>query len=223
MTGIAVVIPALDEAVRIGPLLDALAGFDEVVVADGGSSDATLAVAAARAWVRVLSAPRGRGPQLNAGARACRADILLFLHADTCLPADATRLIHDALRDPDVAGGAFRAEFDGGGPLMRLAAWCTRFDTGLTTFGDQAFFTRRSAWEAAGGFPDWPFLEDVEMRRRLKRQGRFLKLRASARTSARRFQAEGALRRFALNGWVLLLHRLGARPERLIRFYRSGA
>ena len=104
---------------------------------------------------------------------------------------------------------------------MRLAAWCTRFETGLTTFGDQGFFMRRSAWAAAGGFPDQPFLEDVEMRRRLKRLGRFVKLAASVRTSARRFEAEGTLSRFALNAWILLLHRLGAAPERLLRFYRA--
>ncbi|MBW3616366.1 MAG: TIGR04283 family arsenosugar biosynthesis glycosyltransferase [Proteobacteria bacterium] len=216
---LAVIVPALNEAVRIGPLLDALSGWDEVVVADGGSTDGTPEIARARG-VEVVAAPRGRGPQMNAGVRACGAELLLFLHADTLPPSDAPRLIREALADPTVAGGAFRAAFEGGGPTLRLAAWFTRFETGLTTFGDQGFFMRRSAWAAAGGFPEEPFLEDVDMRRRLKRLGRFMKLESAVHTSARRFEAEGTLRRFALNAWILLLHRLGVRPGRLLRFYR---
>jgi rSAM/selenodomain-associated transferase 2 len=217
---VAVVIPTLNEAVRIGPLLEQLTGFDEVIVADGGSTDGTPELAAA---ATVVHASGGRGPQLNAGARAASSELLLFLHADTSPPEAAPQLIRDALRAPRVAGGAFRASFDGGGPVMRFAAWCTRFDTGLTTFGDQGCFTRRADFEAVGGFPDWPFLEDVELRRRLKRRGRFVKLAAEVRTSARRFQSEGVLRRFVLNAWVLLRHRLGARPEQLLHLYRSGA
>jgi len=218
---LAVVIPTLNEAERIGPLLDRLGGFDEVVVADGGSTDETPAIAAAQG-ARVVAAPRGRGPQMNAGARVSRAELLLFLHADTRLPDGAAGLIRAALAHDGVAGGAFRARFEPAGPVLRMAAAFTRFETGLTSFGDQGFFMRRSAWAAAGGFPDQPFLEDVEMRRRLKRLGRFVKLPAAVTTSARRFEAEGALRRLALNAFILLLHRLGAPPRRLQRWYRSG-
>ena len=214
-----VVIPTLNEAHGIGPLLGRLHGFDRVVVSDGGSTDGTPEIARA-AGVQVLAAPRGRGPQLNAGARACDTDLLLFLHADTLPPVEAPRLIRAALSEDAVSGGAFRAGFVGGGPLTRAAAWFTRFETGLTTFGDQAFFMRRRDWAEVGGFPDQPFLEDVEMRRRLKRRGRFVKLAASVQTSARRFEAEGSLRRFLLNAVILLLHRIGVPPSRLVRLYR---
>lgn len=219
---LAVIIPTLNEATRIGSLLEGLAGFDEVIVADGGSRDGTAEIARAQG-AQVVVAPRGRGPQMNAGARACRAELLLFLHADTRPPSDAPYLIRTALADAAVAGGAFRAGFEGGDFSLRLAAWFTRFETGLTTFGDQAFFMRRSLFEAVDGFPDQPFLEDVEMRLRLKRAGRFVKLSDSVLTSARRFEAEGVLRRFAQNIAILLLHRLGVPAARLARWYRPGS
>ena len=195
-------------------------GFAEVVVADGGSTDATRRLAE-QAGVTLVDAPRGRGPQMNAGALGCRSPLLLFLHADTLPPPDAPALIRAALRRPEVAGGCFRAGFDEGGAILRFAAWCTRFETGLTTFGDQGFFMRRRTFDTAGGFPDQSFLEDVAMRRRLLALGRFQKLRQPVRTSARRFEAEGRVRRFALNGWILLLHRLGVGAERLAGLYRA--
>ena len=222
--GVAVVVPTLNEAARIGRLLDRLLrlGFAEIVVADGGSSDGTPRLAA-RPGVQVIHAPRGRASQMNAGARAASSALILFLHADTDPPADAPRLIRAALARPRVAAGAFRADFHPAGPLTRIYAAFTRFETGLTTFGDQGFFMRRETFDAAGGFPDQPFLEDIEMRRRLKRHGRFIKLPAAVVTSSRRFEAEGALKRQLLNALILALHGLGVPPARLVRLYRSHA
>ena len=103
--------------------------------------------------------------------------------------------------------------------MLGLYAAATRFDTALTSFGDQAFFASRTAYHAAGGFPAWSLMEDVELRRRLKRVGRFVKLRPRVTTSARRFEADGVARRQLRNGMILALFALGVSPERLSRMY----
>ncbi|MCG8441624.1 MAG: TIGR04283 family arsenosugar biosynthesis glycosyltransferase [Caulobacterales bacterium] len=222
---VSILIPTLNEAGRIGPLLRSLEplGAGEILVIDAGSADGTADIARARPLVRVLTADRGRGLQLDAGAQAATGDILLFLHADTRLPPRAITAITAALADPSVAGGAFRLRFDARHPLLALFAAATRFDTAFTTFGDQAFFVRREAYAAAGGCPPWPLLEDVELRRRLKRVGRFVKLRACVTTSARRFQADGVLRRQLKNAWILALFALGVSPARLSAMYANGS
>lgn len=220
---VAVVVPVLNEAARIDALLDHLTGqdFDEVLLVDGGSTDGTCERARARG-ARLLQTEPGRGVQLHHGALACRSDALLFLHADTRAPPDAAALIRGALARPGVLAGAFSARFDRHGPLLALYSWAGGFESALTTFGDQGLFVRREAYARAGGYPPWPFLEDVELRRRLKRLGRFIKLRQPAVTSARRFVEEGVLRRQLLNVAVLTAFHLGVPPRDLARFYQAA-
>jgi rSAM/selenodomain-associated transferase 2 len=218
---IAVIVPVLNEAQGIAPLLDDLAahGFDEVLIADGGSRDDTPTLAASRPDVTVLTGARGRGAQMNLAAASASSDILLFLHADTRLPPGAALQIRCALDRPAAVGGCFRLRFDRSSPTLRISEWFSRFDSGWTSFGDHGFFVLRSAFEAAGGYPDWPLLEDVELRRRLLRLGRFVKAQAPVVTSARRFHAEGVLRRQMRNGLILGLHALGVSAATLKRFY----
>lgn len=223
-TPIAVLIPTLNEADGIAALVADLRerGAAAVVVADGGSDDGTVSMARG-AGATVISAPRGRGHQLRAAAEnpaARSAPILVLLHADTRLPDGTFAAIRDALDDTSVAGGAFRLTFDRPGLGLALSAWFSRFESGLTTFGDQAYFVRRSALEAAGGVPDVPLLEDVILRQRMRRVGRFVKLTLAVTTSARRFARQGVIAGQARNLAILTAHWLGVPPARLVRFYR---
>lgn len=222
---LAVVIPVLDEAERIGARLAELRAeprFAEIAVVDGGSRDGTAAVAAAVAGVRVLAAPRGRGPQMNAGAAATTAPVLVFLHADVSLPADAPRWIDDAFADPAVVAGAFRIRTvaDRGrawlAPLLRLADVRSRLTR--LPYGDQALFVRRAAFEAVGGFPPQPLFEDVEIVRRLWRIGRVRTVRGCVRVSGRRFLAH-PLRALAAMWLFPTLYRCGVSPVTLARLY----
>ncbi len=190
----------------------------EHIISDGGSEDATVRLAQA-AGARVISAKRGRGPQLQAGAEAARGDVLLFLHADTILPQAALEHIRTALSDGKQDSGCFRLRFDRSGRLLGLYAWATQFDTRFTTFGDQAMFATRAAFKASGGFPDWPLLEDLALRQRLRGTGCFRKLHAAVTTSARRFEKHGVIQTQLRNASILGLYGLGVHPETLARWY----
>jgi rSAM/selenodomain-associated transferase 2 len=222
--GIAVIIPALNEEECIGPLLQSLTAMDvqEIAVADGGSSDRTVAIAQSYPRVTAVAAPKGRGRQINAAIRETRAPLLVILHADTILPAEAPGLIREALANRQAAGGCFRLRFDDPAPVLRLYAWFSRFETSLTTFGDQGYFFRRSDFEAVGGAPEWPLLEDVELRLRLKTRGKFVKLRQEAITSARRFQSRGPIACQLRNLLIMGAFWLGVSVERLARIYGPG-
>ncbi|MCC6741622.1 MAG: TIGR04283 family arsenosugar biosynthesis glycosyltransferase [Planctomycetia bacterium] len=219
---LAVVIPALDEESSIEAAVASAwnAGADEVVVADGGSTDATRERAAAVA--RVVSAPRGRASQMNAGAAAATADVLLFLHADSRLPQNAAALVRDALADPLVGAGAFRVRFDAPGPFWRVVTSLTLARARLCgiTLGDQALFARRDSFRRLAGFREIPILEDLDFADRARRAARFRILRADVLTSTRRWRRRGLLRTSAANWAILLLYRLGAPPGSLARLYR---
>jgi rSAM/selenodomain-associated transferase 2 len=221
---VSIVIPVLNEARIIcaaAAALNNLSGTFEVVVVDGGSTDNTVSLARA-CGLRVIAAPRGRGPQMNAGAAMTRGETLLFLHADTCLPEKALPLIAAALQAPDVGGGNFRLRFTGetcGAKLLTRIYPLLRW-LGLV-YGDSAIFVRRSVFEALGGYRAIPLFEDCDLYRRLRRKGRFVRLTAYATTSARRFEGH-FLRTFV--GWTALqvLYWLGVAPQRLARLYRNA-
>jgi rSAM/selenodomain-associated transferase 2 len=224
MTRLSVIIPALDEAANLARLLPDLARAcpaAEIVVVDGGSQDGTPAVVAGHAGVRLLAAARGRARQMNAGARASAGDALLFLHADTWLPAGADAAIAEALADPGVVAGRFDVRFDRERPTVRVVAWFMNARSRLTGIctGDQAVFVRRSAFEVVGGYPDIPLMEDIELSRRLKRVGRVRALRLTVTTSARKWEREGPLRTIGLMWALRLLHFCGVDPARLHRWY----
>jgi len=223
MSTLSIVMPVLNEAAEIEAALGALAAFRrrgvEVIVADGGSSDGTLARAHPLAD-QVVSAPRGRAHQMNVGAAAARGDVLLFLHADTRLPDDADRLGLDGLKNSGRAWGRFDVRIDGGGPLslVSLAMNLRSRITGIAT-GDQAMFVTRTAFEAAGGFPAIALMEDVALSAKLKRISRPLALRASVTTSPRRWHQHGMLRTILLMWRLRLAYYFGADPAKLAQVY----
>ena len=188
---------------------------------DGGSTDATAATAARFPEVRVLSSPRGRARQMNAGARAARGDVPLFLHADTLLPDGAPAAVEAAVCNPGVVAGRFDVRFDNPRAVFRMIAWFMNQRsrrTGIST-GDQAIFVCREVFEALGGYPEMPLMEDVELCRRLKRRGRIAALRLRVTTSARKWEREGAVRTILLMWALRFLYVAGVAPARLHRWY----
>ncbi len=220
---LSVIMPVLDEAAEIETALAALAPYRqrgvEVIVADGGSIDATFDLARPLAD-RVVTAPRGRASQMNAGAGAAQGDILLFLHADTRLPESADRLVLDGLAFSGRSWGRFDVRIEGGG-LLRLISlamnWRSRL-TGIAT-GDQAMFATRAAFESVGGFPAIALMEDVALSARLKRLGKPLALYARVTTSSRRWRRHGKLRTMLLMWRLRLSFYFGADPAKLARAY----
>jgi len=220
---LSIVMPVLDEAAEIETALSALAPYRrrgvEVIVADGGSSDGTVALARPLAD-RVIAAERGRALQMNAGVSVTTGDVLLFLHADTRLPENADRLLLDGLAHSGHAWGRFDVSFDGGGLLLVVAAMMNLRSrlTGIAT-GDQALFVTRAAFDSVGGFPPIVLMEDVALSARLKHIGRPCTLRTCVTTSARRWRAHGTLRTVLLMWRLRLRFFLGADPAKLARAY----
>jgi rSAM/selenodomain-associated transferase 2 len=230
---ISVIIPTLDEAYSLGATLGALTRLEqgkrvEVIVADGGSTDATREIAEGHG-VRVISAARGRGAQMHAGATAARGDVLWFLHADTIPSPDAAARILDALRlDRGIVGGNFAISFDGTRRAARFLTWLypQLRKLGLC-YGDSAIFVRARVYRELGGFQPFPIFEDLDLVRRLRKRGRLVHLRAQVVTSSRRFEGRSFVRTFARWSFLQILYWLGVSPHTLGRLYapdrRAGA
>jgi rSAM/selenodomain-associated transferase 2 len=239
---IGVVIPALDEAETIGATVrSARAGAThgagcadrvaaavesvesvEVVVVDGGSRDGT-PQRAQKAGARVIASGPGRARQLQAGLEASRADVVLFLHGDTRLPERWDDDVRRALADPEVVGGAFRLRFDVHTPWLRAvergADWRARW-LGLP-YGDQALFFRRAALAEAGGVPQAPIMEDLDLVHAMRRRGRLALLESEVTTSARRYLRGGPVRTWTRNALALAAWGLGLDRARVAAWYRS--
>lgn len=203
---ITLVIPVLDEAATLPAALAALQPLRrddvEIIVVDGGSSDGTAELAHASAD-RVLSSPRGRSTQMNIGGRHARGDWLLFLHIDTRLPSGAIDAIRAAV-DGGARWGRFDVRIDSAAPLLRLVGWAMNVRSRLTGIatGDQAIFVERALFEAIGGFPEQPLMEDIALSAKLNRLARPVCLRAIVATSARRWESNGIIRTIVLM-WIL--------------------
>lgn len=220
---ISVVVPVFNEAEALPRRIEALQRLAaQVVVVDGGSTDATTSLLAASglSWT---TAPRGRASQMNAGAAASTGDILMFVHADTELPRDALTRVRCALRSGAV-GGAFDVRLDAGSPILflvgRMISWRSRC-TGVAT-GDQALFVTRRAFDRLGGFADMPLFEDVDFSRRLRRLGRVARVRRAVTTSARRWERRGTVRTIVQMWTLRAFYYAGIDPALLARHYRTA-
>lgn len=224
---ISVIIPTLNEVAGIDAALAPLLSSSpvaEVIVVDGGSTDGTQAKALAHG-AKLLASAAGRAQQMNAGAALATGNILLFLHADTRLPAGFQQLVRQGLGLSGVVGGAFQFRLDGDAALFhfleRLTNWRAR--RLQMPYGDQALFMRTQTFRALGGFPEMPIMEDFELVRRLKYRGRICIIPAPAITSARRWQNRGLIKTTILNQIVIAGYYLGVSPQTLARWYRSWA
>lgn len=216
---ISVIIPTLNEAAHVaGAVTSARSTAGEVIVVDGGSIDATVEVARA-AGAAVIQAPRGRARQMNAGARAARGGILLFLHADCQLPTECSSLIQEALESPHVVAGAFRLAVDADGALVRAAESAANWRSRVSQAprGNQGIFMRADTFEAVGGYADMPVLEDYDLVRRLRGRGRVVTIAPSLLASSRHWRAHGTGRGMLRRAALTLGCRLGVSDERLIR------
>ncbi|MFN3630037.1 MAG: TIGR04283 family arsenosugar biosynthesis glycosyltransferase [Casimicrobiaceae bacterium] len=221
---LSIVLPCLDEAATIERTLLALLPLRErgaeLIVVDGGSRDDTLA--RARPWAdRLLTAPRGRARQMNAGAHAARGAVLLFLHADTLLPAVADHAVHAAL-DRGALWGRFDVRIEGQWRFLPVVATLMNLRSRLTGIatGDQAIFVRREVFDAVGGYPEQPLMEDIALSARLKRLARPACLHVRVTTSGRRWDEHGPWRTILLMWRLRLGYWLGESPERLAARYR---
>jgi rSAM/selenodomain-associated transferase 2 len=226
---LAVVIPPLDEERAIGSCLESVGTHHgvEAIVVDGGSSDRTRE-RAREAGARVETGPRGRGPQLNLGASSSAADRLLFLHADCRLPDGWLTALRGALDIGSVSLACFRlrtVSSASSAPSALYRLFLRVFDLrsrGLgLPYGDQGFGVRRDVFDAVGGFPDIPLMEDVAFARACRRLGRVCRLPPEIRTTARRFE-----RRPWRTGLMFVtfptLFRLGVEPQTLARWYGTA-
>ncbi len=225
---VSIVIPVLRDTAELDGLLATLsrcpaaAAAAEIIVANGDADDRSLVHLEARyPSVRWVSTPPGRGRQMNAGATVASGRWLLFLHADTRLDDRWLDALRDAESRDGVVGGAFRFALDSTRPVARLiergVACRTRW-LGLP-YGDQGLFVRRETFEAMGGFRPYPLMEDVDLVRRMRRRGALSLSRVPIRTSARRWERDGWLRRSLLNLTLALLYFAGVSPARLARLY----
>lgn len=223
-----VIIPAYNEGETITATLahvQAVAPHGtQIVLADGHPRRTTLKAVSGDCArnVHLLPSPKGRAVQMNTGAEVADGDVLLFLHVDTRLPAEAFTVVDQAL-DAGAPAGAFDLELDAPGPVFALISRMASLRSRITRipYGDQALFFRREVFQALGGYPHLPLMEDVEIMLRLKRRGlRPAISRRSVRTSARRWQTEG-IWRCTLRNWTLIsLYYLGVPAHRLARYYQ---
>ena len=222
---ISVVIPAYNEERALPETLERLlpqATDHQVIVVDGGSADATVRIASSNPGVEVLQAPRGRASQMNAGAHKARGEWLLFLHADTLIPAEALSRI--AALPAGIQAGGFRHRFSGRGFglwFISLADNIRCFRSRII-FGDQALFVRRALFSKLGGFPDVERMEDVRFCQKLVEQTKPVLLDQAVVTDSRKFVQHGVMRSLTRVVIILVCVSLGLRlPGDSLRFFED--
>ncbi|MBF2051039.1 MAG: TIGR04283 family arsenosugar biosynthesis glycosyltransferase [Elainella sp. C42_A2020_010] len=220
---LSVIIPVLNEANRIQTALRSLQEEDvEVIVVDGGSQDDSVARAKAMG-VKVVSSAQGRAVQMNVGAKAARGEVLLFLHADTSLPAGFVSLVRQTLAQPEIIAGAFELQIAGPEPGLRWIEGAVKWRSRLLQlpYGDQALFLMVETFRQLGGFIELPIMEDFELVRRLQRYGKIAIAPAAVITSGRRWQTLGVWRTTLINQLIIAAYFLGVSPARLAHWYRG--
>jgi len=223
---ISIIIPVLREAPLINAAINRITAINdfsetEIIVVDGDANGGTLQKINNQD-VRKITGLTGRGAQMNAGAREATGEILLFLHADTILPETTGRLIMDVCQNTDFIGGAFDLAIDSPRPVYRLIEKAASYRSRLTRipYGDQAIFIKTDYFQRLEGFKEIPLMEDVDLMRRIKHKGYRIRFIAdTVKTSARRWEKEGAFYTTIRNWTLAILFCAGVHPEKLKKFY----
>ena len=220
-----IIVPMLNEAPGLPGLLARLTELErqgcEILIVDGGSDDGSVSLAE-RAGFRVLASPKGRARQMNLGAAQATGDVLLFLHADTLLPEDALTTLRQSMQKTAAVWGRFDVLIDGAHPMLRVIATLMNHRsrwTGIAT-GDQAIFVTRKAFNAVGGYPDQPLMEDIELSNRLRALARPACIPTPVRTSGRRWESRGVWRTVLLMWRLRWAYWRGTPAEQLAQRYR---
>ncbi len=218
---ISVIIPTLNEAGCLPQTLRSVRAESpfEIIVVDGGSTDATCRMASQADLL--LHSPPGRAVQMNHGAAHARGDVLLFLHADCTLEAGALRAAERGLGKPGVAAGCYRMTVTDPGLIYRLIDSCATARVRLAglIYGDQGLFVERIRFGRIGGFPPLRLMEDVFISKRLRCEGRIIVAPSRVFVSPRRWQRQGVLRQTLRNWTLTALAAGGVHPDRLAAFY----
>ncbi len=223
-----IIIPVLNEQDLINPLIQhlrtqALINTAEVIVVDANQNGSTINLIHDRKTTCATSEP-GRARQMNAGAAIARGEILIFLHADTKLPEDTLKKIAEVLENKQLVAGAFDLAIDSNRLILKYIAVRARLRSRLNRipYGDQAIFIRRSYFDKIGRFKEMPLMEDIDLMRRIKKDGkRIYILKDRVSTSARRWEREGVIRTTLKNQILVSLYYLGVSPEKLAAYYRN--
>ena len=220
---VSIVIPTLNEEDHIAKALSNLLEdpvHKEIIVVDGGSEDLTAEIVKGFPEIRFVNAPqKGRAFQMNHGAQLASGNILFFMHADCLLPKGGLSKIVACMQDPQVQGGSFYLQFLEQHRILSFYSRVSRFNHWLLTYGDQGLFMSCELFRCMGGFKPQPIMEDLDMQRRLRKQGKFVKIDAPMVTSARRFLKHGVVKQQLKNALLVLLYVLGCSPDFLAKRY----
>ncbi|MDQ6954421.1 MAG: TIGR04283 family arsenosugar biosynthesis glycosyltransferase [Mariprofundaceae bacterium] len=225
MKDLTVIVPVFNEAISLAQnmaQLKALLKHCSIMFCDGESDDETCFLLKQSGLLYCCSL-RGRALQMNAGAKLCQSDILLFMHADTVINGSHIQAVKEAMQDRAIVGGRFDVHLSGKRKAFRVIEYMINLRSRLTgvSTGDQCQFVRRSVFEAMGGFSDQPLMEDVAFSKQLKRYGKVTCLRHKVSTSSRRWEKYGIVKTVILMWKLRFLYWLGMSPERLARMYRN--
>ncbi len=223
-SSISIIIPTLNEVRNIPALKLLTPQVAEVIVVDGGSSDATVQLATGLE-ISVLHTDKGRGAQLNLGASVATSQVLLFLHADTMLPPAFPELVTGCLAEEKTILGSFSLRIQQASLLLRTICAGANLRSRFLQlpYGDQSLFIRKTDFEKIGRFPETPIMEDYIFVKLAKKHGKVQTLPQTVSTSARRWQKIGPIRTTFINQLMIMGYKLGVRPEKLASFYRSGS
>lgn len=218
---ISVVMPVFNEEKYLEKLLKQLMKFHlyEIIIVDGGSTDRSIKIASEFSEIKLLFSEKGRAIQMNAGAREASGEILFFIHADSFIDVFAFNKISQVIGTPHVLGGSFYLKFDQDNLWLRFYSRFSRINHSFFTYGDQGLFILRQNFEALGGYPMMDILEDFELQRRIRKNGRFVKLPYPITTSARRYKKNGIISQQLKNIIIVALYLIGIPTSKLVKLY----